>query len=424
MERSLSNKAGLFVILLFAISPFVGYASYTIIDKDEGPFLLMFSIAAIGFLLYEKWNLRMATHTIFFLFFCIFTIFSDLYLTGAQGNVNYFLNNEMLGSLLMLIVIDNIYCTNRFYRLSFNISVLVILIAIVVIIIQQTINPRLMMPESEWFRFSNYEIEDDRLPSIYGYLGGMHLLGICFFPVLIIIIEDFILREKSVLYLIFFFMAGIVVSFLNKSRFMMVNAAMLFLLIPIHFGFNIGKLVRYLVIGFLGLFLLYHGSKYFGYDADQIIEERILEKESGGIMAGNAGSRIYAFTVFKELFPDNPVLGKGRLHSTKIEESRDRDLVRLISGITSQIHVGYLSLFYYYGLIGGGLYVLFLVFLTRKLIRDARVTGRWGPLIGWSMFMVSNLVIVSLDIFIMGVALVLVFNNYYLQQQEEELETV
>ena len=66
----------------------------------------------------------------------------------------------------------------------------------------------------------------------------------------------------------------------------------------------------------------------------------------------SAGTRILAVYMFLEFFPENPIFGTGGVMKA--------DLVRAIRGRSSQIHVGILSLFYYYGLVGGFIYLFFL----------------------------------------------------------------
>jgi hypothetical protein len=210
---------------------------------------------------------------------------------------------------------------------------------------------------------------------------------------------------------------GALTAFFNKSRYVMLNFGIILILYPIYKGFNVGKIFKYAAIAILISVLSYYGLKSTGYKVDRVINERILEKGAHGLAHSNAGTRILAFKVFAELFPKNPFFGKGYIHSFGKEGSSDYDLVRALAQRSSQIHVGYLSLFYYYGLVGGILYVSFLILLTKKLYNDAKFTGYWGPFIGWTMFLVTNLIGVSLDIFRMGIVLVLVVNQYYLQQK-------
>jgi len=116
------------------------------------------------------------------------------------------------------------------------------------------------------------------------------------------------------------------------------------------------------------------------------------------------------------LFPKNPVWGKGRIHSFKKGGTKDIELVRILHGRSSQIHVGYLSLFYYYGIMGSFFYFMFLVLLSRKLFVDAKETGRWAAFMGWCMFLISNMVLVVFDIFSMGIILALFYNEYHHQK--------
>jgi hypothetical protein len=207
------------------------------------------------------------------------------------------------------------------------------------------------------------------------------------------------------------------VAFVSKSRFIMVNYFFLFLLIPIYKGFNLGVFVKYTLIVSVFSVALYFGSKSVGFDVDRIVQERILEKKSGGMIKGNVGTRILAVKIFKDLFPKNPVFGKGKLHSFSKAGSRDFELLNALRGRSSQIHVGYLSLFYYYGILGGVIFLFSMFFLFRYTYRTGLLKNCWGPLFGVSQFLLTNITGVVLYLFIMGIMMSLIYNRYYLDQE-------
>jgi hypothetical protein len=150
----------------------------------------------------------------------------------------------------------------------------------------------------------------------------------------------------------------------------------------------------------------------FGIKTDEIIKERILEKSRGGMLAGDAGTRIFAFKVFNKLYFKNPILGKGAIHVTN-DTSKDYELVRALKGRSSQIHVGYLSLFYYYGLIGGIIYIIFLVSFTRNSYLIAKKTDYYGTLFAIIQFLLINWTGVVFNVFNMGIVLSMVYQKYY-----------
>ena len=57
-SKSLGNNFGLVIILLFAISPLMGYFTYSYLNKDESPFLLFLCLGGLTLILLEKGNLK------------------------------------------------------------------------------------------------------------------------------------------------------------------------------------------------------------------------------------------------------------------------------------------------------------------------------------------------------------------------------
>ena len=136
----------------------------------------------------------------------------------------------------------------------------------------------------------------------------------------------------------------------------------------------------------MGLFI---GLKAINVNVDQIVYERILEQNEGGMLHGSAGTRLLAFEIFGKVFPQHPLFGKGKFF--RAGGTNDIELQQLLGGRSYQIHVGYLSLLYYYGIIGGGFYLLFMISLAKKLYRDAKLTNMWAPFLCWLMYVVNNM---------------------------------
>ena len=84
----------------------------------------------------------------------------------------------------------------------------------------------------------------------------------------------------------------------------------------------------------------------------------------------------------------------------------------MLHGRSSQIHVGFLSLLYYWGIIGTILYSLFLYYLLKKLYRISKVTKNWGPFFGWEGLVLANLTLVYLGPDQSGLYLSLVVVKY------------
>lgn len=106
--------------------------------------------------------------------------------------------------------------------------------------------------------------------------------------------------------------------------------------------------LKCLIVGILALLCSIYFLNKIGVDTNEIIEKRILEKQRVGIENKSVGTKILAFQLFAELFPANPVFGVGSQITDELEDK--------LAGRSSQLHVGYLSLLYYKGLVDGCLF--------------------------------------------------------------------
>lgn len=416
MRISIANYSALVVIFLFAISPLLGWFTFNFLGKTDIQILFVLCILAFFLITLENLKVPFPPYLILYTLFTVYSVISDIILASKSFDFSYIWDNSFISGLIILIIIEYVEIPKEFANRIYKISLILIIIAFVVILFQQFYSPLFMVRPDMQILYKNVSFEESRLSSIYTWTrSSLTEIGLCFFPVMAIIIGDLLKNDKKGVLPVL--LMGATTAFFNKSRYVMLNFGIILILYPIYKGLNTGKAFKYAAIAVLLSIISYYGLKSTGYEIDKVINERILEKGAGGLAHSNAGTRILAFKVFAELFPKNPFFGKGYIHSFGKEGSSDYDLVRALAHRSSQIHVGYLSLFYYYGLFGGIIYLSFLILLTKKLYNDAKFTDYWGPFIGWTMFLVTNLTGVSLDIFRMGIVLVLFVNQYYLQQK-------
>ena len=156
------------------------------------------------------------------------------------------------------------------------------------------------------------------------------------------------------------------------------------------------------------LTLLILAMKLLGFDIQRFVEKRL--------MSDDALTRVLAFEVFFEVFPDNPIFGTGGVDTEK--------MVRLLGGMSSQIHVGFLKLFYYYGLIGGLLYISFMVSFLIRLRKMAKYSGYWGGFFAILIFFIANLTLFELSLFYYGPILAIIFANhfYFVKMEDKAME--
>jgi hypothetical protein len=150
------------------------------------------------------------------------------------------------------------------------------------------------------------------------------------------------------------------------------------------------------------VFVVIWGAQYFGFDYNQFLQERLLSK--------SAGTRFYAFEVFGRVYPHHPIFGTGG------EDTGE--MLRLIQGKTSQIHVGWLKLLYYYGLIGGLIYLAFIISILKHLYSLARESRYWGSFFAILAFVIANFTLVELSIYYHGLLLAILFSRQLSNQPD------
>lgn len=340
--------------------------------------------------------------------FTLYSILSDVLILGSIGKVNliqYIYSNEFIATFLLLLLIEN---TNFIFAniKKYNKYLLVIIIISFSVSIIQIINPLFFVNtiESEKFLNSIIDIRGASL-SIYSWLGR-NSLGISFVAIFSVFYSQLILGGNKKLFISI--IAGIV-AFLSKSRYVMLT--FLFSLLQRYFTeknkiLGLLRVAAYTVFALLALYIV---LKYpLNINVDRIIYYRILEADKASIEQMTAGTRILAFEVFSKVFPEQPLIGAGNQLTMEVE--------RLIGGRSSTIHVGWLYLFYAYGLLGGIPFVLFFYFLMKRLKNTAQKSGFWGSFTAFSTFIIANFTMPYLNIFEMGLVIALIYHKVYEQR--------
>lgn len=414
MKNFTTNMINHGVLTIFVVAPFVGYLSQTFLHKQFSTLVMPLMILSIFLMLFLRKEIRYTKPLTVLFLYVIYTMISDKFIAFREFNTSYFMTNDILGSLLILFMIDNTYFKEEYINKIFIISIIILFIAFVVIIIQQFSNSTFFVSPPEILNLQIMPEWEKRLPSIYSWIGPLWILSHCFFPVLSVVIAQLLKNDNK--YVWIFYFIGAFVAFFSKSRFIFINFLILFLLIPIYKKIEIKALLRYILIIGICIVSFIIVAKPLNFNLDNIIQKRILETDRGGMTKGAAGTRILAFDIFNKLYVENPLFGKGRLHDFTTT-SKDQELVRALAGRSSQIHVGYLSLFYYYGFTGGVIFLTFLGLCIHRLYHNARIHHYWGPFFGFLQLLLSNLTNVSLHIFIMGYIVCFMFDQYYTNKQ-------
>ena len=212
-------------------------------------------------------------------------------------------------------------------------------------------------------------------------------------PIVAIMIGYNLKKEKP-LHPIWLILSSIVFIATN-SRWVYLNLIVILIQYLLVKGINLKKVLKISFLIILGISSIYILLQFSGYNINSFIEERLLAK--------SAASRFLALEMFTKFFPKNPFFGTG-IHVAE-------DLRRAISGRSSQIHVGYLSHLYEYGLVGS--YFLFGAWflITRNFHRVAKQTGYYGSLFAFIAFLVGNLTLVIYSVYCYGLLFAFIFNK-------------
>ncbi|MDY7394101.1 O-antigen ligase family protein [Aureibaculum sp. 2210JD6-5] len=260
----------------------------------------------------------------------------------------------------------------------------------------------------------------ERLHSIYSWVGYI-TNGLGFVPVFLLVVEDLNKRRQSKKVL-FWILMGIIYSLLTKSRWIMVNTLMVFIVVLITQRYKFRQFLKYLIVIPLILLISYFTLNTIGVNAEGIVKERILENDKKKVSQKSAGTRLLAIQVFNKLYWKNAVFGKGSIkYGMGGTGKQDYELQKALARKSSQLHVGYLSLLYMYGFVGGSLFLIFLFLFLKKLYLNAKRTSSWAPFFGIMGFAVANLTLVTFSVFEMGLIFAVLADKYFIEQKKSNL---
>lgn len=415
---NLAYKFNRFIISIIAVGPFVAYFMYIYLDAmDFFKVIQLFSFIGVFLLLIFRDRskpLIFPKYLLFYLLFIFYDFYSTIEILGRDFKIIWLFSNRLIGGFAIMFIIENLYIPKKYFRLLLKVSRIILIIAILIILLQQVVNPNIFIRTDLINEMHTSTGDEDRLHSIYSWLGLLSV-GFSFIPIFLLTVEDLDRKKKKIMLWV---LAGILFALLSKSRWIMVNALLVSVILFVNHKNNFKRFSKYLILLPFTLLLFFFALKPIGIDVEGIVKDRILESKKGGMMKGSASSRILAFEAFNKFYWDNSLFGKGNIkYGMGGTGKQDYKLRKFLGGHSSQIHVGYLSLFYMYGLIGGFLFLLFLFYLLKKLYLNAKRIKIWAPFLGLLGFAIANLTLVAFSIFEMGLIIALVADRFYNQNE-------
>jgi hypothetical protein len=329
-----------------------------------------------------------------------------------NGNVDengiaiiFFRNYHVFTVTTILLIVNSRFSDKFIGKLIFYLK-LTIVPAVIVSIIQAKYNQLFLTPESYLlenleFLFNPYQM---RPPSIFGYLD-FNDIGLSFVPILSIIVAYSILIEKKKVGSIILIFLGGLSCVLSNGRYIMLGYLIILSQTMIGYKLRLKKVIAFAFSYGLSVFvLLLVLTHLIGYDLKAYYEERIMSE--------SAATRVLAVSFFLKHFPQHPILGVGVRVNDELREE--------IRFITSQIHVGYLSVFYEYGLVGGILTLIFMYQIIVGFYQNAKETHFWGSFFGFLSFLFANTALVQYYIYFYGLIMLFIFDSYFMQKNEDE----
>ena len=305
--------------------------------------------------------------------------------------LKYFYANDLVASGLGLFVAVNIQLKVSQLKRVIHAMTLVVVFASLVSIIQ-FFYPEFLFNRTEGYQYVEAKFQN-RIWSIYSWTVFVDI-GFSFLSFISIIFGVGMLVSKRKYSLLFL---GFLISLLNGSRWVILNSILISFQDFLGSRNRFARLLKYSIY-LVGLLLLVGLSLLaLGVDLKVLVFERLFQN--------SASTRLVALEVFLDQFPKAPILGTGGVYT---EETK-----RLIAGRSSQIHVGFLALFYLYGIVGGLIFLSFMYTIMRKLGSVARKTGYWGSYYSFLGLFVANITLVSFEIFYHGLFLAIIFHNFF-----------
>lgn len=398
----------LFFLVLFPFLPFWAW-SVSLVRNTPIEMLITPVLIPLAFYILISPKINCPKYLTFFMLFTLYQI-GSVYVNDLVPSyttfLKYVIGNRNVLACLFFFVAENTHFDDRFIRIM-NRNIFIIVIISLLFSLLQLRNPSFFVAPYVTENLENESfLTENRIFSIYSWLD-LNTLGITF-PILIAILLSLFSHKKMASPIII--LSGIIVSFLTKARYVMISAIIVFSQLFFTSKINFSKKVSIFLIFIGSILISVSVAKALGYNIQQVIDERILEK---GTNMESASARVLSYYVFLKVFPDHPLFGVG--------PKTNSEVVRLLGGRAPIIHVGYLSFLYFYGLVGCFFLFVAIFFMLRRAWIIGSKNEFWAGFFGLLAFCFANTTMVYFNFSEMGIVLVFIYLRYYSEKSELEL---
>jgi hypothetical protein len=400
----------LLFLILFPFLPFWAFILFKV-RPTEIEILLTMAMTLLSAYIIITPKINFPKYLIFFVIFTVYHIYTVLeykLIPPDTTTLKYFLADRNILACLFFFVVENTHFDERFIKIM-NRNILLIVFVSLMVSLWQIKNPEFFVQPSVFQNVNNETfLTENRIFSIFSWVD-LNSLGITF-PILIGIMLNFASSHK--LTTPFITLSGIIVSFLTKARYAMLSMLIVFSQYFFTSKLSVSKKASILVIFFGSILISLSVAKAVGYNIQQVIDDRILEKST---KMGSASTRILSYYVFLKVFPEHPLFGVG-------PETRP-EVVRLLGGRAPIIHVGYLSYLYFYGLFGCTFLFLSIFYMLKRAWTIGTQYDFLAGFYGLVAFCFANTTMVYLNFSEMGIVLVIIYLRYFSEKSTTELAT-
>jgi hypothetical protein len=393
-----------FVQIIFTILlpfyPIWAFVFYYLTNRRLGHYISILWLSIVFYYLVSKSN-NLPKYLVFLLLFTLYHLYSIYFFKLLPTDMTWFSfirSDSNVQACASLFIIQNTRFEDRFIRkLNRNIFIVVI-ISLIVSLIQIRHSSFFVSPEVSDSNTGMLLLQENRIVSIYSW-ADLNSLGITF-PILIAVLLNTKNSKRKLFELVV--LIGIVVSFLTKARYIMISTLIIFSQYLFTSYLEFKKKVHFSIILISCFVLVLIAAKKMDYNIQQVINERILEKETE---MSSAKTRLTSLYVFLIKFPEHPWLGVG-------PKTRD-DVLQLLKGDSPLIHVGYLSYLYFYGLVGSLLLFLSIFYLFKEAWFIGKKYAFWASFYGLLSFCFANTTMVYFNFSEAGILIAILYIKYY-----------
>jgi hypothetical protein len=399
------------LLILLPFYPLVGFAFHFITSLPLDLATNFFLLPVASYFLFQG-KVKLPPYLILFIIFTLYhlvSLFANDARPGGENAVYSILADTNLLGCSFLIIIESMNFEESFMvRMNKNILIVVVLALIVSIIQLQfptfMFNEQLLVGDD-----LDFWGEEMRNTAFYSYINT-NSLGVCF-PIFIAILLNYFNTKKKHFAIII--LSGIIVSFLTKSRYVMISTVIAFAQLFFAKKKSFSSRISLVLTFGLSIGLIIFVANQVGFNINEIISNRIMEKGSD---MESAKARVTSYEVFLIKFPEHSLFGVG-------PKTRP-DVVELLNGEAPVIHVGYLCYLYYYGIIG----CLFIFISFYYLMKNAWSVGKkynfWGSFYGLLGFFIANITMVYFNMAETGIVIAILYLKFYNQSSELEYKNI